>query len=294
MSEWVEILRAPVEQDLAPFCRFLRHEGVAAYVFERDGEQCLCVEAPVDERWLQQLVDRWNQGDVGSPAGMDEEPRHPAGTVFAQWWQFPLTALLCLLSLLAFLLVATPWGQDAGGLQWLALLALQPFEVEDGSIRLTAQLPALAEAWRYWTPIFLHFSVFHILFNSLMLLELGRRIEMLQGSLRLLFLVMACGLVSNVAQFYSSPETLFGGMSGVIYALVGYSWLYQRLVPRSGLAASAGLMVMALVWLVLCFSGLVTLAGMGQIANAAHVGGLLAGMVLAGLLAWLDRRWPGM
>ena len=45
-------------------------------------------------------------------------------------------------------------------------------------------------------------------------------------------LVMACGLVSNLAQFYADASTLFGGMSGVIYALAGYCWLYQRLRPE--------------------------------------------------------------
>jgi GlpG protein len=45
-----------------------------------------------------------------------------------------------------------------------------------------------------------------------------------------------------------------------------------------------GVLVMMLVWLLLCLSGLITALGFGSIANAAHVGGLVMGC-LAGLVA---------
>ena len=50
-----------------------------------------------------------------------------------------------------------------------------------------------------------------------------------------------------------------------------------------------GVLVMMLVWLALCMSGLVSMIGFGQIANAAHVGGLLIGC-LTGLLGGLWAR----
>ncbi len=287
-------MRAPVAENLAPFCRYLQAHGVLSYVFEREGEQCLCVPAQTEPLLLRQLVESWGSGAIDHNDFVQEmtAPLPDSPTVFSQWQRFPVTLLLCVMSLLTFLLVATAWGQASGGLQWLARMTLQSLQIEGEEVKLLAQLPPLVEAWRFWTPIFLHFSLSHILFNSLMLLELGRRIEMAQGALRLLFVVMACGLISNLTQFYVDADTLFGGMSGVIYALAGYSWLYQRLRPESGVIAPPGLMVMALIWLVLCFSGLITAAGMGQIANAAHVGGLLAGLALAALLALLDKALP--
>jgi GlpG protein len=48
-------------------------------------------------------------------------------------------------------------------------------------------------------------------------------------------------------------------------------------------------LVMMLMWLLLCLSGLVSMIGFGQIANAAHVGGLLIGC-LTGLLGGLYNR----
>lgn len=294
MTGWIEVLRAPVENDLAPFSRYLQEQGITPYIFEQSGWQCLCVPAATDPAFLQQLVTQWHSGEIN--ISLYQQPvvdsYIAAPTVFADWQKFPLTIVLLVFSALTCFMVATPWGESLGGLQWLATMTLQPIVMDGDKFRLLATLPSVDQVWRYWTPVFLHFSAFHILFNGLMLLELGRRVEMLQGSQRLLFLVMATGLTSNLTQFYAAPANLFGGLSGVIYALVGYTWLYQRLRPSVCLVATPGLMAMALVWLVLCLSGLVTMAGMGEIANAAHVGGLLSGLVFAVLLALLDKRLP--
>jgi GlpG protein len=162
-------------------------------------------------------------------------------------------------------------------------MTMQLLTIDGENFSLQAELPSVEQCWRYWSPIFLHFSWMHILFNGLMLLEMGRRIETVQGSQRLLVLVMMSALVSNLAQFFVDPGNVFGGMSGVIYALIGYGWWYQRQRPDVGIDMPSGLMVAMLIWLLLCFSGLVTMAGMGKIANAAHVGGLLSGLVLAWL-----------
>lgn len=295
MTEWIEVLRAPVEQDLGPFSRYLLEQGVASYVFERGGFQRLCVPVGVDPVRIRQLIEHWRSGEVDPrryryPLVVTREPSAP--TVFSQWRKFPLTLVLLILSAITFFMVATPWGESLGGMQWLAAMTFQSVNIDGENLRLVADLPTASEWWRYWTPVFLHFSVFHILFNGLMLLEMGRRIEMSQGAQRLLFLVMACGLLSNMAQFLADSAGLFGGMSGVIYALVGYGWLYQKLQPSAAINIPPGLMIMACFWLGLCASGIVTLVGMGNIANAAHIGGLVSGIVLAGLLAMLDKRLP--
>jgi GlpG protein len=295
MTEWVEVFRAPIEQDLAPFSRYLLEQGVASYVFERSGEQCLCVPAEIDPTLLRQLIEYWHSGNVDLrryqhavvPARGFSEP-----SSFSQWRQFPLTLALLSLSAISFFMVATPWGESLGGMKWLAAMTFQSVTIDGENFHLIAALPPVSEWWRYWSPVFLHFSGFHILFNGLMLLEMGRRIEIAQGVQRLLFLVMACGLISNLTQFYTDSSSLFGGMSGVIYALVGYGWLYQKLRPAAVINIPPGLMAMAFFWLVLCISGIVTMAGMGKIANAAHIGGLVAGWLLAWLLVLLDERFP--
>lgn len=289
MTGWVEVLRAPVEQNLEPFSRYLHSQGVAAYIFEQSGAQCLCVPSNIDPMRLQQLIDQWNSGEVNMHVGSFQHSSVresiSAPTVFAQWKKFLLTLALLILSTLTFFMVSTPLGGSLGGMQWLANMTMQSLTIDGDNFSLQAKLPGVDQWWRYWTPIFLHFSWMHILFNGLMLLEMGRRIEIAQGSQRLFFLVVICALASNLSQFFVNPGNVFGGMSGVIYALIGYGWLYQRLEPAAGIDMPAGLMTMMLFWLVLCFSGLITMIGMGEIANAAHVGGLLSGLVLAWLFA---------
>lgn len=293
MTGWVEILRAPVEQDLGPFSRYLRAQGIDSYVFEQSGAQCLCVPADSNSVLLHELLDQWNRGDVDTlryQKSVAEISEFSAPSIFAQWRRFPLTLALLVASVVTFVMISTELGISAGGLHWLAAMTLQQLDISGENIRLLPMLPDIGQGWRYWTPIFLHFTWLHILFNGLMLLEMGRRIEIAQGSQRLLGLVMVCALASNLAQFYVDPGNLFGGMSGVIYALAGYCWLYQRQCPASGIDMPPGFMMIALIWLVLCMTGLVTLAGMGKIANAAHVGGLLSGLFLAALLVFRDKR----
>jgi len=129
----------------------------------------------------------------------------------------------------------------------------------------------------------LHFGVLHLAMNGLWYWELGKRIELRQGPWVLLSLTLLFSLVSNLAQHYVGGPSLFGGLSGVLYGLLGYVWLYQWLAPNPHYSLPKGVLVMMLIWLVVCLSGVISQLGFGQIANAAHVGGLLIGC-LAGLL----------
>ena len=147
--------------------------------------------------------------------------------------------------------------------------------------------------WRLITPIFLHFGIVHFIFNSLWLSMLGSRIERLSGSIHLILLVLISGLVSNLAQFWWSGAANFGGMSGVVYALLGYIWIAHKLVPHSLTALPKGIVGFMIGWLILCMTPVLTfLLGVG-IANAAHLGGLIIGMVLGlifGVLARFRRK----
>lgn len=130
------------------------------------------------------------------------------------------------------------------------------------------------QIWRVVTPIFIHLNALHILFNMSWLRTLGSAIEFVRGTPRFLALVLFIAVVSNIAQLvWSGPA--FGGMSGVDFGLLGYIWMRGKTQPHQGLALPQEQVVMSMLWLLLCIGG-----AFGPIANAAHVAGLVAGMLV--------------
>lgn len=138
------------------------------------------------------------------------------------------------------------------------------------------------EVWRLLTPIFIHMNVLHILFNSMWLATLGSQIEARQSRLLLVRLVLLLGIGSNLVQFVASGRGNFGGLSGVVYGLIGYMWMRGKFDPGSGLRLDQNTVIMSMIWFAICFTGWV-----GPIANGAHAGGLVFGM----LWGWLAARF---
>jgi GlpG protein len=132
------------------------------------------------------------------------------------------------------------------------------------------------QVWRLFTPALLHFSFIHIFFNMWWLYDLGSAIENRKSSWYLGLLILVVAGISNVAQFMASPNPLFGGMSGVVYGLLGYIWMIGKFKPSVGLFAPKPIVTFMLAWLALGFTGFFGLFGVG-IANVVHLAGLIAG-----------------
>ncbi|KMK17496.1 intramembrane serine protease GlpG [Pluralibacter gergoviae] len=132
------------------------------------------------------------------------------------------------------------------------------------------------EAWRYFTHIFMHFSLMHILFNLLWWWYLGGMVEKRLGSGKLVVITVISALLSGFMQHkFGGPW--FGGLSGVVYALMGYAWLHGERDPQSGIFLQRGLILFSLIWLV---AGWFNVFGM-SIANGAHLAGLVVGLAMA-------------
>ena len=134
----------------------------------------------------------------------------------------------------------------------------------------------LAEPLRLIGPAFFHFSWLHIVFNTMWWWQLGGSIEKTLGKVTLVNILLISAIVSNLGQFLVSGSN-FGGLSGVVYALVGFVWWFGYLAPERGLSLSKPIVGFLLFWLVLGFVDLLPV----NVANTAHLLGLLTGCFLA-------------
>ena len=97
-------------------------------------------------------------------------------------------------------------------------------------------------------------------------------------------------IFSNLGQYLWSGSARFGGMSGVIYGLLGYLWVHQWLAPNHYLFLPKELVGFMLLWLLICMSGALDyVLGIG-VANAAHFIGLVTGMFLGLVFGFLASR----
>ncbi|SDH39051.1 GlpG protein [Pseudomonas flavescens] len=278
-------LHAPLDEDLAPFLQVLRTLGVAHRVAERANQQVLWVPDEHTAGQVRALYARVPRGDPG----LQPLPVAAAGQrtgVLARARRSPLTLVVLVLTLLVALL--TWGGEDYDRVRWLSFV---DFHIDGQYIYFDsfAEVVDSGQWWRVFTPMLLHFGVLHLAMNSLWYWELGRRIEARQGAPMLLALTLWFGLAANVAQYLYGGPALFGGLSGVLYGLLGHCWLFQWLAPTDAYRLPRGVLVSMLVWLLICMTGVFELLQFGAIANAAHVGGLLAGC-LTGLLGGLLAR----
>ena len=139
----------------------------------------------------------------------------------------------------------------------------------------------LHEYWRLVMPIFLHAGIIHFGLNSFVLWQVGPQVEELFGSRRFLFLYLVTGVVGFlVSAWWHSPYQLSVGSSGSLLGLMGI--LISYLSQRRGFASEyrSSLIRWALFILVI---GLLP-----GVDNAAHLGGLVSGLVLG--LVVSDRR----
>lgn len=145
--------------------------------------------------------------------------------------------------------------------------------------------------WRLLTPALLHFSFLHIAFNLIWWWEFGGLIERAQSRWRLLALSLVIAVVSNAVQFLTyGPQ--FGGLSAVVYGLLGYLWLYPFADPVAPFRLRGGIVVFMLAWLAIGYSGLLDALFGITVSNHGHLAGLLAGCGLGLLLGLVNYRRP--
>ena len=181
---------------------------------------------------------------------------------------------ITLMVLISTLLVAL-FSQLGSQLEAVAWFSFFPLVLDTQAYLVTGFDHLWLQPWRLISPMLLHFGWLHLVFNVLWWLDLGRRIEC-QSRLLLVALLLFTSVAANAAQAWQ-VASLFGGLSGVIYGLLGYIWVMDRYNPiRYHLPQN--ILIFMLLWLLLGISGLFPALGFGDMANMAHIGGLVAGV----------------
>lgn len=262
----------PLGADTSELRKALWHYRIGHRITDEADGQLLWVADPRQHTELTRLVARWERGE---PLIVDfPKARPPASrNMLAMLRQLPVTALMIGISLLIFALTGV-----FGDLLVVAL-TIVPVGVSGGQLVYGSLGDTLAsgQVWRLLSPAFLHFGWMHLIFNLMWVWYFGRQIEQLQGSRTMLLLLLVAGIGANLAQ-YVTGTVLFGGMSGVVYALLAHVWLMSRRVPSSGFFVPQMLVVFMLGWMVFTMMDVAESVGFGNVANEAHLGGLLVGL----------------
>lgn len=131
------------------------------------------------------------------------------------------------------------------------------------------------EWWRLITNFFLHIGVFHLLMNMYALLYIGVLLEPHLGRTRFISAYLLSGITASIASLWWHDLTISAGASGAIFGMYGVflSMLTTNLIEKRARKT--------LLTSIAIFVGYNLIYGLnGDIDNAAHIGGLLGGLVI--------------
>ncbi|MFW6094585.1 MAG: rhomboid family intramembrane serine protease [Pseudomonadota bacterium] len=271
----MRVIETSLHEDLSRFSSYLWQHRVVHRVYEERGAQVLEVRDAAHAELVRDAYGAWRDGRLRLEAA-------PRAAPVRRWWRGP-ARYPGLTVLIALALVVFPFsyplsnGELTALTAWLAII--DPRTPQSELPTLVALLGRL-EVWRWFTPMFLHFSALHLAFNCAVVIELGRRVERGLSAAGLWGVVLVLAGVSNLVQYaFGSP--LFGGLSGVAYGLLGFVLVMKARRPESAhWQFPGGIAVGLLVFLVILSTGVTEPFGL-HVANAAHWGGLVAGALLA-------------
>jgi len=271
-----------IDVNLLSLSQLLQRQGVPHRIVEESGQQVIWVEGEGEAALVRQALADWssnsgnlqadpllrNAGTVGLGTALLPR-RSPLPALKHAFVASPVTFSLIAACLLVALLSLMGSQPGRVGVLFYPLLAV------DNLFALLGELTSIGTLLRTLTPMFLHFGELHLIFNMLWLWYFGRQLEAIHPRWLFVVLIILTSFVSNTTQYLSSNFNNFGGMSGVVYGLVGYTWLVHTLMPRSRLEIRGSMFAVFVAALVL-----MEILASSWIATAAHIGGLFSGLLL--------------
>jgi rhomboid protease GluP len=213
---------------------------------------------------------------------------------------YKLTVILLVANIFIFVLM---W--QASGLPFSLLTPLPNEVLVPFGAKVNYYIQVRHEWWRFVTPMFLHVNLLHLMVNMYSLWIVGPYVEKLYGSAKFVVFWVLTGVagvvvsyltvrpgmsVGPVARFiFKTTDNPSAGASGALFGLVGVLFVFgikfrHELPEGFRRAFGTGLLPMIMLNLFIGYMG------RGFIDNAAHLGGLVSGALLALVV---DYRRPG-
>lgn len=190
----------------------------------------------------------------------------------------PVTLSIVAINVLAFVVLSFMGNTEDAGFMARHGAMTWDLVVKDG------------EYYRLLTAMFLHFGPAHLLQNMLVLILTGSRMERAVGRVRYLVLYLGAGLFASVFSMYFTLRTsgsVAAGASGAIFGVMGgiaMLLLKDTISGKKRYFKEIGLT--GILFMVFCAASYgFTSTG---VDNAAHIGGLLGGFLLAAVLTMFD------
>ncbi len=174
-----------------------------------------------------------------------------------------VTNILIVINVLVFFVTFALSGANLNVLHLLRYGALNSVLVQNG------------EFWRLVTAGFLHGGIFHLLFNMYSLYIIGTQIENFVGKWKFLVIYFCSMITASLMSCVMSPNSVSVGASGAIFGLLGalvYFGYHYRLYLGSVLRNQIIPLILFNLLLGFMVSG---------IDNAAHLGGLIGGLLIS-------------
>tara|TARA_B110000438_G_scaffold280179_1_gene305199 strand:+ start:468 stop:1355 length:888 start_codon:yes stop_codon:yes gene_type:complete len=270
----------PIDVNLLGLIERLKHQGLSHRINEESGNQIIWANSETDAILIHEILAKWETqiADERKSSESAIKRRSPvAGMLLNGVIRFflsnllanPITIILisCCLLVAAFSLFGTNTYK-------VEFLFFPPISTV-GFASLLNDIDSISVFVRTLMPMFLHFGELHLIFNMLWLWYFGKQLEPIHPAWLFVSIIVVTSFASNVTQYLYTGYNNFGGMSGVVYGLLGYTWLVHQFMPRTKLVIENQMFVVFVVLLV----AMEILAG-SWIASAAHVGGLISGLIL--------------
>jgi GlpG protein len=282
-----KVVEVAESENLTQFSRLLWQQSMSHRIYHEGEVQIVAVASPDDITKASSLYQQWKAGEIkpeqadsSSIAGYFNVSKG-VGRLLQALCKYPVTIVLIVVCCVMAVLAPLNTLSDT-----VRLFLFPDFAYGTRTINLGFVLENFnfRQFLNMLSPMLLHAGILHLSFNMLWLWEFGRRIESRQASWAMAILIIVLALVSNTAQYLYSGSIYFGGMSGVVYGLFAYIWMWQLFDPAKRLGLPGNLVFFMLLALII-----ITMMGLESIADEAHIAGLLCGVLYGAVVSTVSR-----